>query len=299
MKTLIQRYWPGLRRRLVPPRLWLEVDKFHFDVVHGCQLRCVGCPNSTLKPKVRFISVEDFDRCLRHVDVKVVRLLRLFNFGEPLLHPRMAELLNVARRQRFSIGHIEIGTNGQHRNHGVLADVLKTGALDNLVVSCDGDGTPQDYERLRPPGKWHVLLAFLEKAKELKDAHSPHTRLLTRTICAEKEGQERWRRHLEPRGWTPGFRDWINLPEAQEKSARGKTGPREGVCSFMSPTSENLYVDHDGAVLPCCVYPRPFVLGSLMDERYSRVRRGQAWRSMFERMSTDRKNMRACCECDM
>jgi len=211
----------------------------------------------------------------------------------------MAELLGVAQRQRFPVGSIEIGTNGQHRNHDILSAALKTGAVSNLVVSCDGDGTPEEYERLRPPGKWDVLVAFLEKAKELKDAYSPQTRLLTRTICTEEEGQERWRGHLEPRGWSPGFRDWINLPEAQEKPAQGKTAPREGVCSFMSPMSENLYVDYDGAVLPCCAYPRPFVLGNLMDERYSRVRRGEAWRRMFEKMSSDRKSMRACCECDM
>ena len=25
-----------------------QIDTFHFDIVQGCQLRCIGCPNSIL-----------------------------------------------------------------------------------------------------------------------------------------------------------------------------------------------------------------------------------------------------------
>lgn len=58
----------------------------HFDIVNGCQLTCIGCPNSTLQPKVSRISLEDFGRFLGNIDVKAIQLFRLFNYGEPLLH---------------------------------------------------------------------------------------------------------------------------------------------------------------------------------------------------------------------
>jgi len=58
----------------------------HFDIVHGCQLRCVGCPNSTLEPKIHRIPVEDFALCLGNIDVERIHTLRLYNYGEPLLH---------------------------------------------------------------------------------------------------------------------------------------------------------------------------------------------------------------------
>src|SRR4051812_23672230 len=58
------------------------IDKCHFEIVRGCQLRCLGCPNSTLQPKVRRIEPDDFDQCLRNIDVKHIEYFRLFNFGE-------------------------------------------------------------------------------------------------------------------------------------------------------------------------------------------------------------------------
>jgi hypothetical protein len=41
-----------------------SIYNFHFDIVQGCQLRCLGCPNSTLQPKIKRMSREDFERCL-------------------------------------------------------------------------------------------------------------------------------------------------------------------------------------------------------------------------------------------
>ena len=45
------------------------------DIVHGCQLRCIGCPNSLLQPKVQVMPVEDFDACLKNVDVAASRII--------------------------------------------------------------------------------------------------------------------------------------------------------------------------------------------------------------------------------
>ena len=34
-----------------------SIYNLHFDIVHGCQLRCVGCPNSILQPKIKRMPV--------------------------------------------------------------------------------------------------------------------------------------------------------------------------------------------------------------------------------------------------
>jgi len=71
------------------PRRYDSIYNVHFDVVHGCQLRCVGCPNSTLKPKIKTIDPDFFGTCLRNIDVQQIHTFRLFNFGEPLLHKQL------------------------------------------------------------------------------------------------------------------------------------------------------------------------------------------------------------------
>ena len=70
----------------------------HFDIVHGCQLRCVGCPNSTLEPKIQRIAVDDFAKCLANIDVERIHTLRLFNYGEPLLHKQLASIVAQDRK---------------------------------------------------------------------------------------------------------------------------------------------------------------------------------------------------------
>jgi len=148
---------------------------FHIDIVHGCQLRCVGCPNSTLLPKISRISVEDFRACLGNVDVERVHTLRLFNFGEPLLHKHLAEIVAVIPQQSFKTSIVEISTNAQRVDWQDFENTLKQEVVNRLVVSCDGDGTPSEYERLRPPSKWSHLIEFLERARVLRDRWSGST----------------------------------------------------------------------------------------------------------------------------
>jgi MoaA/NifB/PqqE/SkfB family radical SAM enzyme len=274
-----------------------RIAKLGFDIVHGCQLRCVGCPNSTLAPKIRRIDVEDFDRCLDNLDVAEIDLFRLFNFGEPLLHHDVAGILAaIGRRKDLRIGLVEISTNAQYHDFEALAQALGTGVLGRLVVSCDGDGTPEEYERLRTPSRWPKFIEFLKRAKELRDRHAPYTQLMTRTVCTAPEGRRRWLELLRPLGWEPEFRGWLYLPEsASNMTGRAPLVP-EGVCQYLrGPT---LYVDYDGTVVPCCVHPRAGVLGNLKTQRYSDIYHGAERRGMMAAMQEDRRAMRICGECE-
>ena len=86
----------------------------HLDIVGGCQLRCVGCPNSTLMPKVKQAPLALLDTILDNIDVDYVHTLRLFNFGEPLLHEQFSEVLKRLQRHHWQAEQVEISTNAQH-----------------------------------------------------------------------------------------------------------------------------------------------------------------------------------------
>lgn len=274
-----------------------HIAKFGFDIVHGCQLRCVGCPNSTLKPKIRRIEVRDFQACLANVDVESIDLFRVFNFGEPLLHHDLPGILSaIGERRAVRIGMVEISTNAQHHDFDALGEGLRTGVLGRLAVSCDGEGTPEEYERLRYPSQWPKLLEFLARARELRDRHSPFTRLMTRTICTTPEGRQRWIELLRPFGWEPEFRGWLYLPGSERNMTGHDPVAPEGVCQYLrGPT---LYVDWDGTVVPCCVHPRAGVLGNLRTQRYSEIYLGEGRSGMMAAMQRDRRGMKICGECE-
>ena len=165
------------------------INTFHFDVVQGCQLRCVGCPNSVLLPKIDHISPEDFDHSLRNVDVRLVRTMRLFNFGEPFLHPDIGGLLGVIRRQAWNVERVEFSTNAMIYDEPKLREIIGSGVVTHLFVSCDGDGTPAEFERLRPPARWDKLLTFLEGAARIPGL-ADSSQYKRRTLAAPKSGDE-------------------------------------------------------------------------------------------------------------
>lgn len=281
---------------LMFPRI-RTIDKFHFEIVKGCQLRCVGCPNSTLQPVVKRIEVDFFDACLRNVDVRRVSYLRLFNFGEPLLHRNLAGILECIPRQQWQVERVEISTNAQFANWNDIENALRAKILTNLAVSCDGDGTPEEYERLRPPSRWQKLIEFLERVKDLRDQHDPRLRLMTRTICADPVAQARWRALLEPRGWTPEFRGWLYLPESQQNMTGHDIRAPARVCSFQA-VNNRLYVDWDGTVVPCCAHPRAGVFGNLRASTYNEIMHARARANMLAELAKNRASMPICNACE-
>lgn len=281
---------------------------FHFDIVHGCQLRCVGCPNSTLLPKIRRISIDDFARCMANVDVDYVHTLRLFNFGEPLLHRNLSGIFETIRQQRWQAEHVEISTNGQKVYWEDFENALKMKVLTRLVVSCDGDGSPEAYERLRPPSKWEAFIEFLERARELRDQHCPEMELMTRSIVDSKSDANAWQQILEPRGWKAEFRTWKALPEAEKNMTGREVQPGKGICSFVAASERfahhyhgqlnQLYVDCDGTVVPCCVHPQASVLGNLKHNTFNEILRGELRRKFINLLESDRSSMPICSMCE-
>ena len=282
----------------------------HLDIVHGCQLRCVGCPNSTLLPKVSQVPEHDFAQILANIDVDRIHLLRLFNFGEPLLHRGLSKLLPHIRKQRWTAEQVELSTNAQKVYWDDFEAAIATGVLTRIIVSCDGDGTPEDYERLRPPSKWSKLEEFLARTKALCDRHAPHIELMTMTVCEDPEARARWSAFLEPYGFRPRFRRWMWLPESTRNMTGHDPRPGDGVCLFMADPSEftehpwdgqihQLYADADGTVVPCCVHPQAAVLGNLRTQTYNEILRGAARAGFLDDLANRRAGLKICGSCEV
>lgn len=282
----------------------------HFDIVHGCQLRCLGCPNSTLEPTIYKISIEDFSLCLGHIDVERIHTFRLFNYGDPLLHPELAAIAAEIPKQRWKASIVEISTNGQWVDWNEFEEMVKLEVVNRLVVSCDGDGTKASYERLRPPSTWEKLLEFLERARALRDRWAPAMQLWTRTVIQTGDDAKRWEHFLRPRGWVPEFRSWMALPGSKENLTGRRLHVPAGPCVFLADASEYtlhpwfgeihlLYLDADGTVVPCCMHPRAGVFGNLKTQKYSEILNGTARLAMKGAMKKDRTAMPVCGRCDV
>ena len=189
------------------------------------------------------------------------------------MHEQFSEVLKRLPKQRWQAEQVEISTNAQHVYWDDFEEALKTRVLTKLVESCDGDGSAESYERLRPPGKWSKFIEFLERTKLLRDKWHPELDLATRSVIETASDMESWRHIVEPRGWSAEFRTWKALPESIENRTGRELKAPSGICTFVAPSERfshryhgelnQLYIDWDGTVVPCCVHPKAGDLGSL------------------------------------
>src|SRR5262245_21750268 len=76
---------------------------FNIDVIGSCNLRCPSCPQGNLRD-IRLPKGQMEPDLLRRILGKAVQECRikgvgLFNWTEPLLHPRLPELIGIIHEQ--------------------------------------------------------------------------------------------------------------------------------------------------------------------------------------------------------
>ncbi len=243
-----------------------------------------------------YMSVDDFAKCLENIDVPHIHLLRPYNYGEPLLHPNLPDILMQIPKQSWSCATVELSTNAQHFDEDQLIKIFRTGVLKELYVSCDGDGTPEEYERLRPPAKWEKLIHFLAKAKALRDKYAPDIVLKTRTCCEDVKGRERWAELIHSLGWETEFRNFQILPQSVQIIPKRKHVIPKGLCELVCPGY--LFVDYDCSVIACCAHPRAFEFGDLKHEKYSKIFFGKKRKLFLHMLRHKRKDMSICGKCE-
>lgn len=229
---------------------------------------CVGCPNSTLKPKTLFVTKEFFNHCLSNVDVDEIDQFRLFLFGDPMLHPELPTIVEQIPKQKFKTRRIDISTNGQCKITDTLKDVIKQKIVTDFGISCDGNCNAEDYERLRPPGKWNKLIEYFETVSELQKRYNPNLTLIARIICTKRTGQKKWKELLKPLGFDPRFRYRRKDPQSVYAQAK-KIKPAKGACDFVRKSY--FYITANGTAVPCCVHPKASDLGNISEQTYSEI----------------------------
>jgi MoaA/NifB/PqqE/SkfB family radical SAM enzyme len=249
-------------------------------------------------PEVEQMAPDLADRLMRNIDVESIRHLMLFGSGEPLLHDDLPAILHAVRRQSWKPNEVRISTNAQTGDWDRLEAVIRENVLTDLVVSCDGDSTPEMYEALRPPSRWSALVEFLDRARELRDRFAPELRLLTRTIVPHWEDRPRWSAFLREKGWTPEFSHYIPVVGSAQNMTGRPPEPTRGSCMFVEEFMM-LSVNVDGSVVPCCLHPRAGVYGNLRDQTFSEIYRGDARAAFREELMARRETMAVCGPCEV
>lgn len=148
-------------------RPWTRPDRMYLESTNVCNLRCIMCPTGRGE-QVRPKGFMDFDLFRRIVDevAPYVRTTTLHIWGEPLLHPRLADMIRYARERGI---RPEISTNATLLDEERTRQILQSG-LGAIYLCLDG-ATRETYERIRRRADFERtranILHFLEERKRL------------------------------------------------------------------------------------------------------------------------------------
>ncbi|MCX7974063.1 MAG: radical SAM protein [Candidatus Aminicenantes bacterium] len=143
-----------------PLRLWLEPTSL-------CNLRCPMCPNRELKREEKgFMEMTLFKKIIEEARDFILDL-HLYHRGESLLHPKIIDMIKIAKEAGL---FIKLHTNATVLTESLARGIIDAG-LDQLTFSFDGFDKAT-YEKIRVNGRFEKtvanILRFLEIKKERK-----------------------------------------------------------------------------------------------------------------------------------
>lgn len=120
-----------------------------YDVNNVCNARCPFCPQSAIARSSDFVSQHlDWDlyvKTIEEVASYSVELVRFTGDGEPLLHPKMVDMIEKAIS--LGIGRINLTTNGSLLRGARLERVLA--APPHVIDFSIDAATPETYAKYR------------------------------------------------------------------------------------------------------------------------------------------------------
>jgi len=293
------------------------------DLTTHCQLKCPLCPTGLGSPgrERQHIPVESFRAIVDRYRRTALRLF-LTDWGEPLLHPRAAEMIAYAEDAGIWTA---ISTNGMHLPEA-LAEALVRARLSHATFSIDG-ATQESYQRYRVRGDISTVLANLERLVAVRNrlgATRPHVTWqylvfqhnLHEVDAARARARELGVRFLERAGVLGGpgesphqhgrskeRLDWL-VDDPRWPEARGYFSDRPYLedrhCWWLWKA---LVVSSSGSAPPCCcTFEEEHDLGdafSVDPEVLRRSPRARRMRALFRRGPVPPGEPVVCERCDV
>ncbi len=264
-----------------------------------CNASCIHCP--TNKPSRRMpqgrMTMELFSKIVNELAKSSYRGNILFGlFAEPLDDPFLAQRLRLVK-QKLPRSEISIATNAglfDESRHSEIVDLADIIAVHVESVS------PEVYNRIMDPLKAERV--FPRIISLIKLAQKKGRNNITLTAPIHKENMldaDRIRQFFEPAGnfgldFTPiSNRAWDAGPFFKMSLAP------VGVACRPTQILDQLIIDWDGAVLPCCFdFSKSMILGNFNESTIDQVFATQGWQDMFETFRRGEWSRKpACAQC--
>jgi pyruvate-formate lyase-activating enzyme len=285
------------------------------EITNDCNLYCTysaaakehgGCSQWLAKKPIGHMDMALYRRVVDELAPTMTQFFP-YNFGEPFMNPRAAEMIRYAR-ERAPKALFEVHTNGHYfRDERSRRDVLECG-LDKLLFSIDGL-RQESYVKYRVKGELAAALDALRGVAELKARAGAGPTLIFQYIV--------FPHNIDEAGEVESFARALGADEVHVKvnlpivlEALRARDP--GLASRLAPDSESVFgggetcdfpwthttILADGRVVACCrdaMIEEP--LGSVAAASVESVWNGPSYAAYRRRYAAGRDLPGACRAC--
>ncbi|MBQ1242174.1 MAG: radical SAM protein [Oscillospiraceae bacterium] len=268
------------------------LKKAYIEITNRCNLRCAFCPGTKREGKT--MRAEEFSLVLDKL-TGAVEYIYLHVMGEPLSHPQLAELLEIAAEKKM---HVCITTNGTllKKQHDTL---LAADALYKVSVSLhsfEGNGLESAqylediWQFADEASKRGVIVAL----RLWNEGGAEEQNDCIRAFLLEKCGLAAF---PEERNGSVKLREKLYLERAQ-KFEWPDMAAGEKNTQFCYALRDQVAVLADGTVVPCCLdHEGDIALGNLFTQELSEILespRAKALKDGFSRRCPTEELCRRC-----
>ena len=146
---------------------WSWPINMHVELTNYCNLNCRVCPTGTdrLGRRPKAIDPALFERLMDEVGPYLLTA-SLWGWGEPLLHPQLADIMRITQNRGITTF---LSTNGQNLNNERVLQALSSYPPTYLIVCLDGL-TDETNSMFRVGAKLEPALSGVRRLAEMKRA---------------------------------------------------------------------------------------------------------------------------------
>ncbi len=227
-----------------PARFVVRDFPLHLDieVTSRCNLRCTFCDKLPLLSKEQMGDM-DFHLYRKILDEGTeghLWAIKLSYRGEPLLHPRLADMVAYAKAR--GVLDVYFNTNGMLLTESMAHHLIDAG-LDRISISMEGTD-PQAFERERHGAKFHQILQNIDRLIELRrQCNCDHPKVRIQTVKLPGLDLEAYRTFWLEHG------DEVAAVDYKDSANREKgLVSHEWACPQLW---QRMTIEWSGAIMPC------------------------------------------------
>lgn len=278
--------------------------KVYIEITSICNLACTFCPPT--ERKANFIKVEDFARRLDEIKPHT-SYIYLHVKGEPLLHPKIDELLDISHEKGFKVNITTNGTLIAKNRHKLLGKPALR-QMNFSLHSFDGHEGSTNRE-----GYLREILSFVRAAEEHKVIFSFRLWNLTQDNQTNLEKSRnrqtleileqefnldyRIEEKVEPGG---GVRvaERVYLNQDYEFQWPSLSAPEDDGKGFCHALRSQAAILVDGTVVPCCLDGEGVInLGNIHQKSFSEIVDGERANNLVDGFSRREAVEELCRKC--